>query len=79
MCSGFSGFEIAYSDLDENITVILNAQYGTVFLSPMLMQFWQPLWGELSVKIDHQKAKELILAGRVDVINSALQAIRYFG
>nr|XP_027120821.1 protein GAMETE EXPRESSED 2-like [Coffea arabica] len=76
---GFSGFEIAYSDLDENITVILNAQYGTVFLSPMLMQFWQPLWGELSVKIDHQKAKELILAGRVDVINSALQAIRYFG
>ncbi|KAL3505706.1 hypothetical protein ACH5RR_031088 [Cinchona calisaya] len=76
---GFSGFEIVYSDLNENITVTLNAQYGSVFLSPMLMQFWQPLWGELSVNKDIEKAKGLTLVGCLEVINSALQAIQYLG
>ncbi|XP_057957884.1 protein GAMETE EXPRESSED 2 [Malania oleifera] len=76
---GFSGFEMRYSDLMENISVILSAQSGSVFLSPMLMQFWQSMWSGLSVKKGDGKAKDLILEGPVEVINFALQSIQYFG
>ncbi|CAK9170054.1 unnamed protein product [Ilex paraguariensis] len=76
---GFSGFEMIYSDFIENITVTLNARHGTVFLSPMLMQFWQPMWNELSIEKRDGKAKDLILVGRLEVINFALQSVQYLG
>ncbi|KAL1807376.1 hypothetical protein ACET3Z_024366 [Daucus carota] len=76
---GFSGLKIIYSDLAEKISVRLSAHFGTVFLSPMVMQFWQPMWAELSVSKGVEKAKELILEGRLEVINYALQFVQYFG
>ncbi|KAH7842189.1 hypothetical protein Vadar_002493 [Vaccinium darrowii] len=76
---GFSGIEILYSDLKENISVILIARSGTVLLSPMLMQFWQPMWSELSVSKGDGKAKELKIEGRLEVINFALRSIQYVG
>ncbi|XP_035539142.1 protein GAMETE EXPRESSED 2 isoform X3 [Juglans regia] len=76
---GFFGFEIRYSDQMENISIILTAQAGTVFLSPMLMQFWEPMWSGLSVNRGGEEAKDLILEGRVEVINFALQSIQYLG
>ncbi|GAV64153.1 Filamin domain-containing protein [Cephalotus follicularis] len=76
---GFSGFEIRYSDSTENIFVNLSARSGTLSLSPMLMQFWQPMWGGLSVKRVDNEAKNLILEGSVEVINLALQSIQYLG
>ncbi|KAM1923418.1 hypothetical protein ACFX15_021336 [Malus domestica] len=76
---GFHGFEIRYSDAMENISVNLTAQSGTVFLSPMLMQFWEPVWTGLSVYTSDGDAKGLILVGCVEVINFALQSIQYFG
>jgi hypothetical protein len=50
-----------------------------VFLSPVLMQFWQPIWGEFSAKKGDDAAKDLILEGGVEVINLALQSIQYLG
>ncbi|XP_040999914.1 protein GAMETE EXPRESSED 2 isoform X4 [Juglans microcarpa x Juglans regia] len=79
LCRGFFGFEIRYSDQMENISIILTAQAGTVFLSPMLMQFWEPMWSGLSVNRGGEEAKDLILEGRVEVINFALQSIQYLG
>jgi hypothetical protein len=76
---GFSGFEIKYSDQMENISITLSAQFGTVFLSPMLMQFWQPMWSGLFVNRGGQEAKDLILEGCAEVINFALQSIQYLG
>ncbi|OVA13441.1 Filamin/ABP280 repeat-like [Macleaya cordata] len=76
---GFPGFELKYSDLMENISVTLNAQSGTVFLSPMLMQFWQPAWSGLVVDRGESEEKGLILIGCVEVINSALKLIQYLG
>lgn len=78
-CSGFLGFEIIYSDLLENISVTLGARFGTVFLSPMVMQFWQPMWSEIVVSKGNEKAKQLVLEGRLEVINFALQSIQYVG
>ncbi|KAM4116440.1 hypothetical protein ACB094_02G050100 [Castanea mollissima] len=76
---GFSGFEIRYSDQMENISVNLSAQSGIIFLSPMLMQFWQPMWSGLSVNRGGEEVKDLILEGSLEVINSALKAIQYLG
>ncbi|KAK1390459.1 Gamete expressed 2 [Heracleum sosnowskyi] len=76
---GFPGLKIIYSDSVENISVRLGARFGTVYLSPMVMQFWQPMWAELSVSKGGEKAKELILEGRLEVLNYALQFIQYFG
>ncbi|XP_038723252.1 protein GAMETE EXPRESSED 2 isoform X1 [Tripterygium wilfordii] len=76
---GFSGFEIRYSDPTENISVVLSARSGTIFLSPMMMQFWQPMGSGLSVKHGDEEAKDLILEGCVEVINLALQSIQYLG
>ncbi|XP_052190913.1 protein GAMETE EXPRESSED 2 isoform X2 [Diospyros lotus] len=76
---GFPGIEIIYSDLMENISVSLIACSGALFLSPMLMQVWQPIWSELSVSRGEGKAKDLILQGRLEVINFALQSIQYLG
>ncbi|XP_026453766.1 protein GAMETE EXPRESSED 2-like isoform X1 [Papaver somniferum] len=76
---GFVGFEIKYSDLLENISVTLSAKSGTVFLSPMLMQFWQPAWSGLVVGRRGNEEKALVLIGGVEAINSALQSIQYLG
>lgn len=78
-CSGFSGFEIRSSDPMENISVTLRADFGTLFLSPLLMQFWDPIWGKFLVKREDNEAKSLTLEGCVDVMNLALQSIQYLG
>lgn len=78
-CSGFSGFKIRYSDMMEKISVNLSAQSGTVFLSPMLLQFWEPIWNGLSVYKEEGGVKGLILEGSVEVINFALQSVQYCG
>ena len=77
-CSGFSGFELRYSDMIENISVNLSAQSGTIYLSPMPMQFW-PTRGKLSVFKSDNEAKSLALEGTVEVVNFALKSIQYFG
>lgn len=45
----------------------------------MVMQFWQPMWSELTVSKGNEKAKQLILEGRLEVINFSLQSIQYLG
>ncbi|XP_038991742.1 protein GAMETE EXPRESSED 2-like [Hibiscus syriacus] len=75
---GYNGFKLKYSDHSENISVILSAKYGTIFLSPMSMQFWQPIWSEFSVN-KGEKGTNLTIEGRLDVINFALQSIQYLG
>ncbi|PIA61321.1 hypothetical protein AQUCO_00300691v1 [Aquilegia coerulea] len=76
---GFPGIEIYYSDPTENISISLSAKSGTVFLSPILMQFWQPAWTALSVNRMEGEEKNLIVVGCVEVINSVLQSIQYLG
>ncbi|KAJ6991357.1 protein GAMETE EXPRESSED 2-like [Populus alba x Populus x berolinensis] len=76
---GFSAIVIKHSDPTEKICVTLSARSGTVFLSPVLMQFWQPIWGEFSAKKGDDAAKDLILEGSVEAINLALQSIQYLG
>ncbi|KAJ0035291.1 hypothetical protein Pint_24479 [Pistacia integerrima] len=76
---GFTGFGIRYSEMMENISVTLSARSGTVFLSSMLLQFWQPMWSGLSVRNGNENMKDLIIEGRVDVINFTLQSIQYLG
>ncbi|CAL1366002.1 unnamed protein product [Linum trigynum] len=75
---GFPGFEVRYSELAEDITVTLGARSGTVLLSPVLMQFFQPISGQLAVE-KGEGGNILILKGRVDVINLALQSVQYVG
>lgn len=70
---------IRYSDMMENISVNLSAQSGTVYLSPMLMQFWEPIWNGLSVYKEDGGVNGLILQGSVEAINFALQSIQYYG
>lgn len=62
----------------ENISVNLSAQSGTIYLSPMLMQFW-PIRGKLSVFKSDTEVKGLVLEGTVEVVNFALKSIQYFG
>lgn len=77
-CSGFSGFELRYSDVSENISINLSAQSGTISLSPMLMQFWL-LRSKLSIFKGDGEVKSLVLQGTVEVVNFALKSIQYFG
>ncbi|KAF5198877.1 Gamete expressed [Thalictrum thalictroides] len=76
---GFPGIEIYYSDPTENISISLSAKSGTIFLSPILMQFWQPAWSALSVNRMEGEERNLIVVGCVEVINSVLQSIQYLG
>ncbi|XP_019051408.1 PREDICTED: protein GAMETE EXPRESSED 2-like [Nelumbo nucifera] len=76
---GFPGFEIAYSDLMENISVTLSSQSGTIFLSPMLMQFQDLAWSGLSVNKGGKEGKGLTLVGLVEVINHALSQSNILG
>ncbi|XP_058067826.1 protein GAMETE EXPRESSED 2 isoform X2 [Magnolia sinica] len=73
---GFCGFKIKYSDQMDNISITLSALSGTIFLAPMPMQCLELLGGGRSV---NKEVKDLILVGRVEVINSALQFIQYLG
>ncbi|XP_050214709.1 protein GAMETE EXPRESSED 2 isoform X5 [Mercurialis annua] len=77
--SGLSGFEVKYSEPMEKIAVTFRADSGTLFLSPMLVQFWHPIWEDFSVKKEDGDAKSLILQGSVEVINLAIQSIQYLG
>lgn len=79
LCSGFLGFEIIYSDLEENITVTFSSLSGELLLSPMPMQFLHPRWNEFSISKDIGMDKKITLVGCVEVINFALQSIQYFG
>ncbi|KAI4317565.1 hypothetical protein L6164_025428 [Bauhinia variegata] len=76
---GFAGFEISYSDLKENISVNLSAKSGNILLSPMVMQFGQPMWSELAIDTGNDTTKNLVLEGCVEAINFALQSIQYLG
>ncbi|XP_010512519.1 PREDICTED: LOW QUALITY PROTEIN: protein GAMETE EXPRESSED 2-like [Camelina sativa] len=76
---GFSGLQISYSDLSENISVTVQALSGSVILSPMLMQFRLPSSGRLSVSNGGENGRLLILEGQIGVINPALQSIQYLG
>ncbi|CAH2065290.1 unnamed protein product [Thlaspi arvense] len=77
--SGFSGLEISYSDLLENISVTVQALSGSVILSPMLMQFRPPASGRLSVSNGGEDGRLLTLEGQIGVINPALESIQYLG
>lgn len=77
--SGFHGIEIVYPDSLEKISVTLSANSGTVSLSPMMMQFWEPIWSGLSVRRDGEEAKALSLSGHVEVLNMVLQSMQYLG
>ncbi|KAK4338873.1 hypothetical protein RND71_040335 [Anisodus tanguticus] len=76
---GFSGLEIIYSDSTENISITFSAQSGIIFLSPMLMQFWQPTWSISSMSKEVGKTTELTLTGCLEEINFAIQSLQYFG
>ncbi|XP_020523491.1 protein GAMETE EXPRESSED 2 isoform X2 [Amborella trichopoda] len=81
---GFPGFEMRYSNSVENITVILSAESGSVILSSIPVQVWEPLeysgsGSGLYVKNGGRPGEALILVGPVEMINSALQSIKYLG
>ncbi|KAK7329466.1 hypothetical protein VNO77_23635 [Canavalia gladiata] len=76
---GFTGFEITYSNPMENISVNLSAKFGSILLSPMAMQFGQAMWSELAIHAGNETATSLLIEGSVEVINFALQSIRYMG
>ncbi|VFQ64926.1 unnamed protein product [Cuscuta campestris] len=76
---GFAGLEIIYSDVNENISICLSARFGTILLSPMQMQFWQPSQTLSSMSKDDGKTKSLTLSGSLEAINFAIQSIQYFG
>lgn len=60
----------------ENISVALKADSGTVSLLPMMMELGRP---GLSVDVTDGGEDGLVLQGRVEVINSALQSFQYLG
>ncbi|KAJ6741152.1 JITTERBUG ISOFORM N [Salix purpurea] len=76
---GFSAIVIKYSDPMEKISVTLSARFGTVFLSPVMMRFWQPIWGEFYAKKGGDAAKDLVIEGSAEALNLALQSIQYLG
>nr|XP_009757468.1 PREDICTED: protein GAMETE EXPRESSED 2 [Nicotiana sylvestris] len=76
---GFPGLEIIYSDSTENISITFSAKSGTVFLSPMLMQFWQPTWSIATISNKVGETTELTLTGSLGEINFAIPSVQYFG
>ncbi|ONK69698.1 uncharacterized protein A4U43_C05F25800 [Asparagus officinalis] len=76
---GFTGLEIMYSDFWENVSLTIRAQSGTAFLAPMQMQFRHQFESLPSVSRGGKLQKDLILFGRVEMINYALQSIQYLG
>ncbi|XP_078150864.1 gamete expressed 2 [Carex rostrata] len=75
----FGRIEMTYSDTYGNISVTIRAQSGTIFLAPISMQFLQPTGSIVAVSRGGQSGKELIIAGQVETINSALQSVQYLG
>ncbi|KAI4330441.1 hypothetical protein MLD38_028731 [Melastoma candidum] len=73
---GYSGLKIAYSDLRENLSVSISALFGTVSLSPLMMEFWPD--GISIIRVNNE-AKDLVIEGQVEPINSALQCLQYLG
>ncbi|KAJ0602889.1 putative immunoglobulin-like protein [Helianthus annuus] len=76
---GFPGFEMIYSDLQDNISVTLTAPNGTVFLSPVSMQLWDPIWTGLTVSKVDGGDERLNITGRLEAINFALKSLQYIG
>jgi len=76
---GFPSFEIKYSDSLENISLMLTAHNGTVFLSLFLMQLLDPVWGELAVSKVEGNDECLHITGRCEVVNFALKSFQYIG
>jgi hypothetical protein len=74
--SGFPGIRLAHSDTTENISVIVKAQSGNVFLAPMPEKLQQPSDYELSTS---REGKDLILQRTIEEINDALQFLQYIG
>lgn len=70
---------MTYSDTYGNISVTIRAQSGTIFLAPISMQFLQPTGSIVAVSRGGQSGNELIIAGLVETINSALQSVQYLG
>ncbi|XP_020090194.1 protein GAMETE EXPRESSED 2 isoform X3 [Ananas comosus] len=77
--SGFSGFEVFYSDAAENISVTISARFGTMYLAPMSIYLVQPLGSMLAVNRGGRAGKELTLVGQVETINAALESVQYIG
>ncbi|KAL7587770.1 hypothetical protein Lser_V15G41070 [Lactuca serriola] len=73
------GFEITYSDSTKNISIMFTAQHGSFFLSPLLMQLWNPMWNEISVTKMDGMSKELIIRGRLEAINFSIKSLKYIG
>ncbi|KAJ0594638.1 putative immunoglobulin-like, Filamin family [Helianthus annuus] len=76
---GYPGFEMIYSDPTENISVIVTAQKGTVFLSPLLMQLWDPMWTGITVSKMEGGDERLNITGRLGAVNFALKSLQYIG
>ncbi|KAL4565768.1 hypothetical protein LXL04_029873 [Taraxacum kok-saghyz] len=76
---GFSGFEFTYSDFRENISISFSAKNGSLFLSPLLIQLWNPMWDELSITKMEGGNNELILTARLEVVNFAVKSLKYIG
>ncbi|KAL4565769.1 hypothetical protein LXL04_029874 [Taraxacum kok-saghyz] len=76
---GFSGFEFTYSDFRENISISFSAKHGSLVLSPLLIQLWDPMWDELSITKMEGGNNELILTARLEVINFAVKSLKYIG
>ncbi|KAG0458934.1 hypothetical protein HPP92_022062 [Vanilla planifolia] len=74
---GFPGFEIMYSDSEENISLAINAKFGSVYLAPTHIDISEPMGGMLSFGRGGRKGKDLVLTGRIGIINDALQLIQY--
>ncbi|KAK7290371.1 hypothetical protein RIF29_04747 [Crotalaria pallida] len=76
---GYAGFEITYSNPLENISVNVSATSGSIYLSPMVMQFGQGMWSGITINTGNGTPSSLLLEGSVEVINFALQSIQYLG
>lgn len=76
-CRGFPGFELRYSAKKENISLTISAKFGSVYLAPSQIGIAEPVGGMLSISRGGRSGKDLILAGPIEAINSALQLIQY--
>ncbi|CAN6449712.1 unnamed protein product [Victoria cruziana] len=80
---GYSGFEVKYSNVMENISVTLSTQSGSILFSSSSVQSWQTDFPNFQVKISsirrERSIEEVLLVGPVEVINSALQSLQYLG
>lgn len=68
-----------YSDITENISVIVKAQSGNVFLALMPMKLQQSSDDVLSISRGDRAGKDLTLEGKIEAINGALQFLQYIG